>query len=191
MWIRIASLSLKGVPWPRSSLTFRQTIECGFTLNLVRDMIITYSQYVPPFKYTFCLKVSTTVPIKSVNDKHQITTTFTVSATGYYTKVKTKDLYKNANFQRKFTLFTLRPLTEFQEICRLISIATSKKAELAHPEDHFSLIVIDTFKGQDNESIESLCLDNCDLVIVPHNLTNKFQPLDTNINQKNKKFFWS
>ena len=26
-----------------SSLTFRQTIECGFTLKLVRDMIITYS----------------------------------------------------------------------------------------------------------------------------------------------------
>ena len=97
----------------RSSLTFRQTIECGFTLKLVGDMIITYSQYVSPFKYTFCLKVSTTVPIKSVNDKHQITTTFTVSATvffqfSYYTKVKTKDLYKNTNFQRTFTLFTLR-----------------------------------------------------------------------------------
>ena len=26
----------------RSSLTFRQTIECGFTLKLVRDMITTY-----------------------------------------------------------------------------------------------------------------------------------------------------
>ena len=28
----------------RSSLTFRQTIECGFTLKLVHDMIRTYSQ---------------------------------------------------------------------------------------------------------------------------------------------------
>ena len=27
----------------RSSLTFRQSVECRFTLNLVRDMIITYS----------------------------------------------------------------------------------------------------------------------------------------------------
>ena len=27
-----------------SSLTFRQTIECGFTLKVVRDMIITYSR---------------------------------------------------------------------------------------------------------------------------------------------------
>ena len=28
----------------RISLTFRQTIECGFTLKLVRDMIITHRQ---------------------------------------------------------------------------------------------------------------------------------------------------
>ena len=28
----------------RSSLTFNQTVECRFTLKLVRDMIITYSQ---------------------------------------------------------------------------------------------------------------------------------------------------
>ena len=30
--------------------------------------------------------------------------------------------------------------------------------------------------------------NNCELVIVPHNLTNKFQPLDLTINQKAKKF---
>ena len=35
----------------RSSLTFRQTIECGFTLKLVRDMIITYSQMSCTDKY--------------------------------------------------------------------------------------------------------------------------------------------
>ena len=29
--------------WGRSSLTVRQTIECGFTLKLVRDMMITYN----------------------------------------------------------------------------------------------------------------------------------------------------
>ena len=39
---------------------------------------------------------------------------------------------------------------------------------------------MDTFKGQDNEEIKSLCLENnCELVIVPHDLTN---------NQKAKKF---
>ena len=30
--------------------------------------------------------------------------------------------------------------------------------------------------------------NNCELVIVPHNLTNKFQPLDISINQVAKKF---
>ena len=36
----------------KSPLTFRQTLECRFTLKLVRDMIITYSQFI-----TFCTKV--------------------------------------------------------------------------------------------------------------------------------------
>ena len=48
---------------------------------------------------------------------------------------------------------------------------------------------MNTFKGQDNEEIKSLCLENnCELVIVPHSLTNEFQPLDLTINQKAKKF---
>ena len=37
--------------------------------------------------------------------------------------------------------------------------------------------------------MKSLCnKNNCELVIVPHNLTNKFQPLDLTINQKAKKY---
>ena len=48
---------------------------------------------------------------------------------------------------------------------------------------------MDTFKGQDNADIKKLCLKNdYELVIVPHNLINKFQPLDISINQKAKKF---
>ena len=48
LWVRIPLLSLKLQIWrlllARSFLTFRRTAECGFTLNLVRDMIIAYSQ---------------------------------------------------------------------------------------------------------------------------------------------------
>ena len=47
LWVRISLLSLKLRIWrllqARSSLTFRQTLECEFTLKLVRDMIIRYS----------------------------------------------------------------------------------------------------------------------------------------------------
>ena len=46
--VRIPLLSLKlqicRLHRARSSLIFRQTMECGFTLKLVRDIIITYSQ---------------------------------------------------------------------------------------------------------------------------------------------------
>ena len=48
LWVRIPLLSLKLQIWRLlrawSSLTFRQTTECRFTLKLIRDMIITYSQ---------------------------------------------------------------------------------------------------------------------------------------------------
>ena len=48
LWVWISLLSLKLQIWcllrTRSSLTFRHTIECRFTLKLVCDMIITYSQ---------------------------------------------------------------------------------------------------------------------------------------------------
>ena len=48
MWVRILLLSLKLQVWRLlrawSSLIFRQTAWCGFTLKLVGGMIITYSQ---------------------------------------------------------------------------------------------------------------------------------------------------
>ena len=46
-----------------------------------------------------------------------------------------------------------------------------------------------TFKGQDNDTLKKLCAENsCDVVIVPHNLTNKFQPLDLPVNKAAKSF---
>ena len=48
LWVRIPLLSLKlhiqRLLRARSSMTFRQTIDCRFTLKLVRDMIKTHSQ---------------------------------------------------------------------------------------------------------------------------------------------------
>ena len=56
LWVRIPLLSLKLQIWrllrARSSLTFRQAIECRFSLKLVRDMIITYSQIHLTNKYS-------------------------------------------------------------------------------------------------------------------------------------------
>ena len=66
---------------------------------------------------------------------------------------------------------------------------SAEKKSLGYPEEQQSLIIMDTLKGQDNKEMKRLyAKNNCELIIVPHNLTNKFQPLDTGINQSAKKF---
>ena len=56
LWVRISLLSLKlqirHLFRASISLTFRQTIECRFTLTLVRDMIITYCEMHRTDKYS-------------------------------------------------------------------------------------------------------------------------------------------
>ena len=48
---------------------------------------------------------------------------------------------------------------------------------------------MDSFKGQDNDRLRERCSENyCEVVIVPHNLTNKFQPLDISVNKAAKAF---
>ena len=52
-----------------------------------------------------------------------------------------------------------------------------------------SLVIMDTFKGQDSEELVKLCREkNCVLIIALHNLTNKFQPLDITFNKQAKLF---
>lgn len=63
------------------------------------------------------------------------------------------------------------------------------KEEKGYPKEQHCLIIMDTFKGQDNDVLKELCSDNnCKVVIVPHNLTNKFQPLDISVNKAAKAF---
>ena len=63
--------------------------------------------------------------------------------------------------------------------CSKRASLNKRKAELSYPEEQFSLIIMDTFKEQDNDEVKALCKENgCELFIVPHNLTNKSQPLD-------------
>ena len=60
------------------SLNLFQSI--NIPVDLVLNLDETSLSYISPGKYTFDLKGSTTVPIKGVDDKRQITATFTVSA---------------------------------------------------------------------------------------------------------------
>ena len=48
---------------------------------------------------------------------------------------------------------------------------------------------MDIFKGQDDDEVKQFYQEsNCELVVVPHNLINKFQPLNISANQSLKKF---
>ena len=63
------------------------------------------------------------------------------------------------------------------------------KEEKGYPKEQHSLIIMDTFKGQDNDTLKELCSENkYEIVIVPHNLTNKFQPLHISINKAAKAY---
>ena len=45
-------------------------------------------------------------------------------------------------------------------------------------EEQYAPIIMDFFKDQDNDRLRELCSENyCDVAIVPHIFTNKFQPL--------------
>ena len=52
-----------------------------------------------------------------------------------------------------------------------------------------SLVIMNAFKGQENIVLKELCTTNlCEIVIVPHNLRFKFQPLDISVNKAAKSF---
>ena len=63
------------------------------------------------------------------------------------------------------------------------------KRSKSYPLEQHALIIMGTFKGQDNDTMKKLCAENnCNVVIVPHNLTNKLQPLDLSLKKVAKSF---
>ena len=63
------------------------------------------------------------------------------------------------------------------------------KEEKGLPQEQHSRLIMDNFKGQGNGILKEFCSKNrCEIVIVPHNLTNKFHPLDSTVNKAAKAF---
>ena len=66
------------------------------------------------------------------------------------------------------------------------------KRSKSYPLEQHASTIMDTFRGQDNDALKKLCAENnCDVVIVPHNPTNKSQPLDLSVNKAAKSFIQS
>ena len=137
--------------------------------------------YVSPGKYTFSFKGAKNVPIKGVDDKRQITATFAVFLTGKFLPIqsiykgKTKRSLPKFKFPSTFSLSytenhwsnTEKSIGIFEQI--IFPYLKMVKRENGYLEEHYARIIMDTF-------------------IVPHNLTNKFQPLDISVNKAAKAF---
>ena len=52
-----------------------------------------------------------------------------------------------------------------------------------YPKEQRNLVIIDTFKGQNNETLKSLLKGNNFEVVVLHNLTDRFQQLESLVNK--------
>ena len=94
------------------------------------------------------------------------------------------------NFDIKFSenhwSNTEKPISFFKKV---ISSFQNVHQTNSYSNAKMSLVTMDTFKGQANEAVAKLCCENsCVLILVPHNLTNKFQPLDVTFNKPVKSF---
>ena len=104
----------------------RVVLEHDIPVDLVLNLDQTLLPYVSPGKYTFCLKRSTTVPIKGADEKRQVTATFTVLATGTFLSIKliyqgtTKRCLPNTNFRKSSTLRIQRTTGQISKNRRFI-----------------------------------------------------------------------
>ena len=174
--------------------TFQRAISTAVLENdIPRDLIINLDQtplgYVSPGKYTFCMRGSENVPIKGMDDKRQITATFAVSATGEFLPIqviyqgKTKRCLPKFRFPKGFHV-TYTPnhwsnlekcLDFFKNI--IFPYLKKVKQQLGYPDEQWSLVTMDCFRGQDNNDTTFYICEKsfCIIVLVPRNLTNKFQ----------------
>ena len=180
-----------------SKVVYEHDIPSELVINLDQTPLF----YITPGKYTFNIKGANNVPVKGIDDKRQITATFAVSAVGVFLPMqliytgKTNRCLPNFEFPHDFNLTYTRnhwsnlekAVEHFEQV--IFPFLQKTKEKHGYPKEQMSLVIMDAFKGQDNIVLKELCTTNfCEIVIVPHNLTNKFQPLDISVNKAAKSF---
>ena len=139
---------------------------------------------------------------KGIDDKRQITTaTFTFSITGKFLPIQL--IYEgkaprrvprfdfpadfNVTFSDNHWSNTEKSIELFEKV--IFPYLKQAKASLKYPKEQVPLVIMGTFKGQDIGVILGLYEKHmCQVVIVPHNLSNKFQPLDITVNKPAKSY---
>ena len=140
--------------------------------DIPKDLILNLDQtplsYVSPAKYTFSPKGAKAVPIKGVDDKRQITATFSISMTGSFLPIqliyegKTRRCLPNYDFPKGFNVTyspnywsnTEKSVELFQKV--IFPYLKNVKLSNKYPKEQMSLIIMDTFKGQDNDIVLNL-----------------------------------
>ena len=78
-----------------------------------------------------------------------------------------------------------KPTEIFEDI--IYSYLEMTKEEKGYPKEQQPLVIMDTFKGLDNNTLKELCSkNNCKIVIVPHNFTSKLESLNISVNKAAK-----
>ena len=209
-WSKRKGTTGKVDPYPHflaeAKVTFQRNISALVSEHdILPSLIINIGQtplsYVNTGKYTFSFKGAKNTPIKCVDDKPQITATFAVSCTREFLSIqliyagKTERNLPKYSFPPSFSLTftenhwsnTEKSAEFFKEV--IFPYLEHTKRSKSYPLEQLALIIMDTFKGQNNDTLMKLCAEsNCDVVIVPHNLTNKFQPSDLSVNKAAKSF---
>ena len=144
--------------------------------DIPTDLIINLDQtplsYVSPRKYTFNMKGAKHVPIKGVDDKRQITATFGVSASADFLPMQliyageAKRCLIKFTFPRSFHVTYTKnhwsnqvKVTEhFEKV--IFPFLDQIKERMGYPKEQMSLVIMDTFKGQDNDELRELCMSN-------------------------------
>ena len=169
-------------------------------LQLVLNADRTPSSYVSVGKTTMAACNSSSVPIKGLTDKRNITLTFVISLNGdflpmqiiYQGKTKASQP-RGFDFPCGFVV-TQNPKhysNELETLNLLDNIiqpyVVLKRKELNLPATQEALLIWDVFKGQKTGKVLSkLAAMNIEVVSVPANMTHFFQPLD--FNREAKKF---
>ena len=188
-------------------LTFLTDIErCIATHSIPPQLLLnadqTPSSYVSVGKMTMAARNSSSVPIKGLTDKRNITLPFVISLNGdflpmqliYQGETKASQP-RGFDFPRGFAV-TQNPKhysNELETLNLLENIiqpyVALKRKELNLPPTQKASLIWDVFKGhKTNKVFFKLASLKIEVVSVPANMTHFFQPLDLTVNREAKTF---